>query len=360
MTSIQDRIRTLEDELKTLERQYDVSLEAWEFTIDLALREGLRAQQAHIERRQNEVTHELELLNSGQHSEASIAQIEKNLIETWTTQQHQVDLRLPLDSLASILKSLNRRQGGAALVLIPQLSRSRAESLLERARAWLQHDQQAVVQPYPLTFGMDAGLSETVVVNALLRELGLPQEGSREERISRFVDTLFESNRSSNRVVSLEMKLTRAQHSAPTLQAFFDGFIQHVWARLVEALPKAAEQAPYLRLVVFILADVTESVLPAGAWIAAPDTRVDRCTLIRISNWEQVDLEEWLDKHSGLRDHKYESAQLSHIAFTAHSQGDDGVPRHTWTYLRQQLDDELTAIRKRLLDGPLAAVPVRR
>ena len=357
MTLIQEKIDALKREQRELEIQYDAVLKELGTTTDFARQKLLWSRQDEWEKRNDAIQEEVKFLEQGQLQEHMVEDFELRLNKVWDDHQHEIDLRLPMDTLCPILNGIRMRQGGAALLLVTEERRMRAESLLVQAQTWIESVQNGVVRRYELTFGLENGLDEEAIVGGLLKEFGLAQEGRQEEQIARLVDTLYASHPDANTVVVLKIKLKLRPGSTPILQAFLAWFLQHLWVPLTTGLPDAAKRAPYLRLVVVLLTDLDEACLPATAWVAAPATAKDKGALVRILPWEQADLEDWLLTRSRLTEFGYGDDVIADVAADVHVVN-QGVPHSTWRDLRDRLNVELDELKDRRINGKLASLQV--
>jgi hypothetical protein len=330
------QIRVREQELEQLVQQYEAASAQLNRTLAEADKVPIRNQIAHFEAEMTRVAGEIDALKQGRHLPAAVQRPSR------TVSYHEIDFVEPWRDLRTIFDDyVDLRDGGGALLLLPDYETLCASLLVQRLRHWLDEKRYGALVYHPVQL-LDL---EPLSGAQLLRRLGsrlncdAPVQDGEDltPYLRRQLDTLVDSL-SADQVLLLEINVVPDLYAA---EVFVQWFLDAFWTPLLAALKRAAVARPYLRCITLVAADtpMPEPLPLADRYCASGDYCADavrQFAHLPLGRWEIDDIDRWMRRHSGL--YAPGDPQIRMQAESVYARSRHGEPIRVWQNLRNLIE----------------------
>ncbi len=300
-TAIADvQIRVREQELEQLVQQYEAASAQLNRTLAEADKVPIRNQIAHYEAEMTRVAGEIDALKQGHHlpdaaqrPSRTVAYHEIDFVEPWR------DLRMIFDDYVDL------RDGGGALLLLPDYETFCASLLVQRLRHWLDEKRYGALVYHPIQLLDLEPLSGAQLLRRLGSRLNCDAPVQDCEDLTPYLrqqlDTMVDSL-GADQVLLLEINVVPDLYAA---EGFVQWFLDSFWTPLLAALKQAAATRPYLRCITLVATDtpIPEPLPMADRYCSTSAYCADSTAQfahLPLGRWDIDDIDRWLRRHSGL------------------------------------------------------------
>lgn len=264
--------------------------------------------------------------------EADIRALDKHLSEEESRnildRLHYIDFKEVIEELQKLLTSLGKLGGATVLVLQDSAAMS-GDLLLKRLQEDLRNQSSKFNYiPIPFEEGVTA-LDERGFLSRLSEYLGLLGSVDQLIDLSEAIDSIIEALCASIQTRSIIFIEVKKWHNLPCQEKVFSWLCADFYPKLSRKIAEVVNQKSWRRVYVF-LAIVSDDEFPVECMEgisclndksnATYQEGDDSIFQIRLNNWSQEDIENWLE-FSGLPDDK-----LENTANRLYSRSRQGIP----------------------------------